>query len=63
MYGPLPFCKHTMIKAVCIPPDNLPASGDEVILDIVLGPLTDWFTTEAPHLLQNKNWKVSPKPN
>ncbi|MEI7409567.1 hypothetical protein [Pectobacterium aroidearum] len=53
----------TSVADPALPPDNLPASGDEVVLDIVLGPRTDWFTTEAPHLLQNKNWKVSPKPN
>ncbi|MDY4385662.1 5-oxoprolinase subunit C family protein [Pectobacterium aroidearum] len=53
----------TSVADSALPPDNLPASGDEVVLDIVLGPRTDWFTTEAPHLLQNKNWKVSPKPN
>ncbi|WP_043881770.1 MULTISPECIES: hypothetical protein [Pectobacterium] len=53
----------TSVADLALPPDNLPASGDEVVLDIVLGPRTDWFTTEALHLLQNKNWKVSPKPN
>lgn len=46
-----------------LPPDNLPAAEDEVVLDIILGPRTDWFTKETPDLLQNQRWEVSPQSN
>ncbi|MFM2323331.1 MAG: hypothetical protein RL244_210 [Pseudomonadota bacterium] len=41
----------------------LPATGDEVVLDVVLGPRTDWFTPEALELLQQQRWQVTPQSN
>lgn len=37
----------------------MPAAGDTVVLDIVLGPRTNWFTDEAIRLLREQPWCVS----
>lgn len=42
-------------------PPELPRPGDEVELDVRLGPRTDWFTTEALALLQAQHWRVTPQ--
>jgi KipI family sensor histidine kinase inhibitor len=44
-------------------PPALPRPGDEVVLDVVLGPRTDWFTPEAVALLQHQSWRVTPQSN
>ena len=44
-------------------PPALPRPGDEVVLDVVLGPRTDWFTPEALVLLQGQGWRVTPQSN
>ncbi len=46
-----------------IPPDDLPPVTDRVVLDIVLGPRTDWFTPEAVELLCGQDWEVTPQSN
>lgn len=45
------------------PPDDLPTVQQEVVLDIVLGPRTDWFTPEAVALLCAQPWTVTPQSN
>lgn len=45
------------------PAQNLPCAGDEVLLDVLLGPRTDWFTPEAIALLQGQRWRVTPQSN
>ncbi len=41
----------------------LPAPGDVVTLDVVLGPRTDWFTPEALRLFSTQTWEVTPDSN
>lgn len=38
----------------------MPAPGDEVELDVVLGPRTDWFTAAAIDTLSAQSWLVTP---
>lgn len=40
---------------------TLPRAGEVVVLDVVLGPRTDWFTPEALALLQAQEWQVTPQ--
>lgn len=44
-------------------PPALPAASDEVELDVLLGPRTDWFTEEAVALLTRQTWRVTPQSN
>lgn len=41
-------------------PSRVPASGDEVVLDVVLGPREDWFTADALRVLLEQEWLVTP---
>ena len=45
------------------PPDGLPTVHEEVVLDIVPGPRTDWFKPEALELLCRQPWTVAPQSN
>lgn len=45
------------------PPPGLPTVHEDVTLDVVLGPRTDWFTPEAVELLRSQRWQVSPQSN
>ncbi|OCG07977.1 allophanate hydrolase [Gilliamella sp. wkB178] len=45
------------------PAIDYPAAGDVVVLDIVLGPRTDWFTPQAVNLLSSQLWQVTPASN
>ncbi|AQS41579.1 MAG: Allophanate hydrolase [Candidatus Tokpelaia hoelldobleri] len=38
---------------------NLPAAGETVVLDVIMGPRTDWFTPEALTLFTTQLWSVS----
>ena len=53
--------------AACAPSEAphpaLPRAGDEVLLDVLLGPRTDWFTPEAIALLPTQPWQVTPQSN
>ncbi len=44
-------------------PPALPTVHEEVVLDVVLGPRTDWFTPEAVALLASQRWTVTPQSN
>ncbi|MEY5099856.1 MAG: hypothetical protein RJA36_2575 [Pseudomonadota bacterium] len=44
-------------------PADLPGTQADVVLDIVLGPRTDWFTPEAVELLSQQRWQVTPQSN
>ena len=39
------------------------AAGVEVVLDVVLGPRTDWFSTDAVEHLRGQAWTVSARSN
>jgi KipI family sensor histidine kinase inhibitor len=45
------------------PPADLPTVQEEVVLDIVFGPRTDWFTPDAVELLCSQPWVVTPQSN
>lgn len=45
------------------PPADLPTVRQTVVLDVVMGPRTDWFTPEAVALLAGQVWKVTPQSN
>jgi biotin-dependent carboxylase-like uncharacterized protein len=44
-------------------PADLPTSEGVVVLDVVMGPRTDWFTPEAITLLATQSWTVTPQSN
>ena len=46
-----------------LPPDDLPSTGQDVVLDVVMGPRTDWFSTEAIERLASQRWQVTPQSN
>ncbi|WP_455556494.1 5-oxoprolinase subunit B/C family protein [Comamonas sp.] len=46
-----------------LPPRDLPAPGDTVVLDVVPGPRTDWFAPQALDVLQTQPWTVTPQSN
>lgn len=52
---------HRKIDEISVP--ALPASGDEVVLDIFEGPRADWFTDDAFQRLCNQPWRVTPQSN
>lgn len=45
------------------PPAGLPGVHRTVVLDVVMGPRTDWFTAEAVALLASQHWIVTPQSN
>jgi KipI family sensor histidine kinase inhibitor len=45
------------------PPADLPTAQQTVVLDVVMGPRTDWFTPEAVALLASQVWKATPQSN
>ncbi|KWZ39956.1 allophanate hydrolase [Burkholderia savannae] len=46
-----------------LPAVDLPKVGQEVVLDVVLGPRTDWFTPESVARLFAQRWLVTPQSN
>ncbi len=46
-----------------LPPNALPTSTDEVVLDIVMGPRTDWFDADSVARLCEQAWRVTPQSN
>lgn len=43
------------------PAEALPTVAETVVLDVVMGPRTDWFTAEAVALLAGQEWCVTPQ--
>lgn len=54
---------HAVVGDAALPVQGLPAAGAEVVLDVELGPRTDWFTPEAVALLASQRWQVTPQSN
>lgn len=54
---------HAIVGEAMQPPAGLPAAGQDVVLDVTLGPRTDWFTPEAVALLAGQRWQVTPQSN
>jgi KipI family sensor histidine kinase inhibitor len=42
-------------------PVRLPDASQVVVLDVVMGPRTDWFTSESVELLGQQRWVVTPQ--
>lgn len=58
-----PVARGSIVGSAELPPDDLPGLHDDVVLDIVPGPRTDWFTPEAVELLARQRWRVTPQSN
>ncbi|MGU3625239.1 5-oxoprolinase subunit B/C family protein [Comamonas sp. C24C] len=54
---------HAVVAELALPLQELPAPDGEVVLDVELGPRTDWFTPEAVALLAAQRWQVTPQSN
>ena len=54
---------HAVVAELALPEQELPAPDGEVVLDVELGPRTDWFTPEAVALLAAQRWQVTPQSN
>lgn len=54
---------HAVVADAALPVQGLPAADAEVVLDVELGPRTDWFTPEAVALLASQRWQVTPQSN
>lgn len=59
----VPAAQLTAVDLDAWPGAALPRSGDTVVLDVVLGPRTDWFTPAALALLTDQPWQVTPHSN
>ena len=44
-------------------PYSLPEAGDKVVLDVVMGPRTDWFTEQSITMFLEKDWQVTAASN
>lgn len=49
------------VSGPILPSASLPAAGECVTLDLILGPRTDWFTAEAVRILASQDWRVTPQ--
>ncbi len=61
--GLLPAPAGAAVGAPELPRDDLPTTSHEVVLDVVLGPRTDWFTPESVAQLAAQRWQVTPQSN
>ena len=75
--GPAPLQAAAVLSVGSVPPQHvqaaqtmdllsvpgLPRAGDEVVLDITLGPRSDWFHADALALLTGQSWQVTPRSN
>ncbi|RLZ08204.1 5-oxoprolinase/urea amidolyase family protein [Acinetobacter sp. 2JN-4] len=59
--------RSAQLKTECVDLDQsanaLPKVGDQVVVDIVLGPRMDWFTPESMDLLLDQSWLVTADSN
>ncbi|AOM42084.1 5-oxoprolinase/urea amidolyase family protein [Xenorhabdus hominickii] len=54
---------YTAVSFSETPAFAMPDKDDVVVLDIIFGPRTDWFTQEALELLLKQIWQVTPQSN
>jgi len=47
----------------CLPAYDLPRANDCITLDLLLGPRSDWFSTDALSVLSSQDWSVSAQSN
>ncbi|MCH7307250.1 urea amidolyase family protein [Acinetobacter sp. NIPH 1852] len=59
--------RSAQLKTECVDLDQsanaLPKVGDQVVVDIVLGPRMDWFTPESIDLLLEQRWLITVESN
>lgn len=61
---PVRAVRHGAVVGLSEPaPTDLPSTQADVVLDVVLGPRTDWFTPGALDLLREQRWQVTPQSN
>jgi len=61
--GILPVGQGAIVGAPELPAADLPVQNTEVVLDVVLGPRTDWCDADAVALLSRQAWTVTPQSN
>ena len=61
--GVCPAPAGSVVAAPELPPQDLPTLEHEVVLDVVMGPRTDWFTPEAVARFAAQRWQVTPQSN
>ncbi|RYF24611.1 MAG: 5-oxoprolinase subunit PxpB [Comamonadaceae bacterium] len=61
--GVRPLAQGAIVGAPQEAPADLPGTEDDITLDVVLGPRTDWFTDDAVQLLRTQRWQVTPQSN
>lgn len=61
--GIRPAGQGAIVGAPETPPADLPRTSAEVVLDVVLGPRTDWCDADAVALLSRQAWTVTPQSN
>jgi len=61
--GILPAGQGAIVGAPELPAADLPMQDVEVVLDVVLGPRTDWCDADAVALLASQAWTVTPQSN
>lgn len=44
-------------------PFEMPRSDQVIVLDVVMGPRSDWFTADAQAVLAGQSWQVTPQSN
>ncbi|MEO5794878.1 MAG: 5-oxoprolinase subunit PxpB [Rhodoferax sp.] len=61
--GVHPAPASVVVAATQLPPDDLPTLAQDVVLDVVMGPRTDWFSAEAVERLATQRWQVTAQSN
>ncbi|MDH2050262.1 5-oxoprolinase/urea amidolyase family protein [Achromobacter marplatensis] len=61
--GILPAGQGAIVGPPELPAADLPVQDVEVVLDVVLGPRTDWCDADAVALLASQSWTVTPQSN
>lgn len=59
----LPAAAGAVVGTPGLPAADLPTVEQDVVLDVVLGPRTDWFTAESVTRLAAQRWQVTPQSN
>lgn len=59
----LPAPAGAVVGTPGLPAADLPTVEQDVVLDVVLGPRTDWFTAESVARLAAQRWQVTPQSN
>jgi KipI family sensor histidine kinase inhibitor len=58
-----PVSAGAVVASEAAPDRPLPRAGEETVLDIVLGPRTDWLSADAVETLTSQSWDVTPQSN